>query len=237
MEYITTKCPDCGYTFEFMTPKSKIPELGVPYRICPECKRILINKYQKEIIQRPNFKNEYYTKYSISLLILIFFIWIVIRLGLGEIIDSLLIIFLITTALCSLIVVYLTKNIKYNYNKLFSDSINRLRNKEYVNLLLKLNLLNKDDILKFKEKYRYEYSLIETNELKAFVGDIDHKISIAKNEIQNDNTTYKEASKENDGSKYSANIIAEKKVMYCRKCGFKLDEDVVYCRKCGNKVR
>ena len=61
-----------------------------------------------------------------------------------------------------------------------------------------------------------------------------------KMEIQNNNnnnTTYKEMSKEKNENKYSANMITEKKVMYCRKCGFKLDEDVVYCRKCGNKVR
>ena len=73
-EYVTTKCPNCGYVFEFMKSKGSIPDLGIPYRICPTCKQILIKRDQKEIIQRPNYENEYFFKMSLSAFIISFFI-------------------------------------------------------------------------------------------------------------------------------------------------------------------
>lgn len=53
--HIRKKCPHCGYTFESYTPISKhqLNHSGHPFRYCPKCSKLIIDKDMKEPALKP----------------------------------------------------------------------------------------------------------------------------------------------------------------------------------------
>lgn len=195
MRYITSKCTNCGQILRLRerVTSSDMELFGKPFSICPKCGIILINNH-KEYIMMSKFDR---IKYHISSILWAALFGVLIGGWIGTSIfvedKTLAIVSIIVGVIAFELLFYWRCEVNFNEQK--NKSIERTRNKEYIDTLLGIGLISKEKYDDFVQQYGIiseNDDIIKTNKAekkqlsKKNITD-DIKIDVSKKSSQDRN--------------------------------------------------
>ncbi len=228
MIYTIEKCPQCKTTLRFLQPKKSGVHFGIPFKRCPNCGCYIKVENTKEAISFTTF-NKYY--YFFQTLFAPYFIMF--SLYIGTFIQMPVEFRVVFGILIIIACIALFKRVKSIYDKEFQESLDRLKDINYLNILLHFKFITKQEYEDFIrtghvriEKFSDE--LVQDNSTS-------NSASLEKHEEHDENETNKKAVI--DVEPVVKNKDDNQIIKYCRICGTKLNEGSSYCHNCGTKVK
>ncbi len=177
MRYITSKCPNCGYTLRFMDREkaSDMELFGQPFTICPSCRNILKNGHKEFIMMSSFDRIKYHIPSIIWAVIIGAIVGILVVEGVGSLFlggktlsedetRTIMIIGMIVGVIIFELLFFWRCEV--NFKKQKEQSIERTRDKEYLDTLLGIGLISKERYDAFIQQYGTINKNVDSKEKK-----------------------------------------------------------------------
>ena len=168
----SSSCPHCGYFFEkAVNDERQFIYIGRPFVVCPNCRRVVLIPKTKEVIQMSKSDTiKFIISHTIGSFVLMVFLlliiyYIAITCSPYNVINTIKNNNALVIASCfiiSLIISFLYSI--HRYKKDYKKSINRLKNINYLNELLNLKLVTKEQVREFVEAHKDNFPNNDNND-------------------------------------------------------------------------